>query len=247
MSQIAQLSEADIEDRFHINGKMPIQFMLAGFAREREPFALRFGNGDEQFLTTLLGVDPDKGRLIFDCSGSLETNRRFLLSERNIFAGRPAGIQVQFTCGPAVEVNYDGSKAFAVTLPRSVLRLQRRESFRIETPRVKPLMFNARLPKGGLLSVPVHDLSVAGVGLLGSELPDELVLDVKFDNARFSLPDDAQHLFVSARVRHLTERESRAGMRQWRIGLVFDALPAKDEHRLQRYIVRVEHERHELS
>ena len=40
MSQIAQLSEAEIEERFHISGPTAIQFTLAGYATHKE--ALRF-------------------------------------------------------------------------------------------------------------------------------------------------------------------------------------------------------------
>ena len=40
MSQIAQLSEAEIEERFHIAGARPVAFMLAGFATVIINFAI---------------------------------------------------------------------------------------------------------------------------------------------------------------------------------------------------------------
>ena len=36
MSQIAQLSEAEIEERFHITGTRPVAFMLAGLTKENK-------------------------------------------------------------------------------------------------------------------------------------------------------------------------------------------------------------------
>ena len=78
MSQIAQLSEAEIEERFHVTGARPVAFMLAGFAKENEQFSVMFQAGHEMFLTTLLAVKPDKSLFIFDCSGSTETNRKLL-------------------------------------------------------------------------------------------------------------------------------------------------------------------------
>ena len=39
---------------------------------------------------------------------------------------------------------------------------------------------------------------------------------------------------------------SRAGIRQWRIGLQFDDLPPASQNRIQRYIDRLERERREL-
>jgi c-di-GMP-binding flagellar brake protein YcgR len=67
-----------------------------------------------------------------------------------------------------------------------------------------------------------------------------------FENCRFSLPEEEQDLFFKAAVRHITVCESRAGIRQWRIGLQFADLPGNAENRIQRYIARLERERHEL-
>lgn len=247
MSQIAQLSEAEIEERFHITGKTAVQFMLLGFVRERDAFNVQFGPEHEQFPTRLLGILADKGQLVFDCSGSPDLNRRLRESEQSLFIGRPGGIQVQFSVGPAIDVHFEGARAFAVPLPKRLMRLQRRENFRIETPRVQPLQFFGRLPEGTQLNLSAHDISVSGLGLAAATLPDELLSGVRMDKCRITLPEDSGPLFAVTSVRHITEQASRSGQRHWRIGLVFDDLPVADQNRIQRYIVRIEHERHELS
>lgn len=245
MSQIAQLSEAEIEERFHVTGTLPIAFLLVGYARTKDQFTVSFG-GEEMMLTTLLDAQPAGDRLIFDCSGSADINHRLLASERNVFAGRPAGIHVQFTTGRASEVVFDGGKAFAVPLPKHVVRLQRRDTFRIETPRGKPLQFFGRLANGKLLNFPAHDISVAGIGTTALTLPDGLSAGDRLDNCHFALPDDAHELFFSATVRHITPQVGRTGVQQWRIGLHFENMPVVEENRIQRYIAKVERERHEL-
>jgi len=245
MSQLAQLSEAEIEERFHISGPTAVQFMLAGFVRERDAFSVQYGANHELFLTTLLAVEPE--RLILDCSGSPETNRHFLESGHNVFVGRPGGIQVHFATGAASETTFEGGTAFAVPLPKRLVRLQRRDNFRIETPRVRPLEFFARLPGNALLKLPVHDISVCGIGLTATQLPEGIASGSLLANCHFSLPEESSDLFFSATVRHVTELEARGGQRQWRIGLQFNDLPAGDAKRVQRYIIRVEHDRHELS
>ncbi|MDP2880301.1 MAG: flagellar brake protein [Azonexus sp.] len=245
MSQIAQLSEAEIEERFHITGTLPVSFLLVGYARTKDQFTVSFGAG-EMMLTTLLDAQPAGDRLIFDCSGSAEINRRFLDSGRNVFAGRPVGIHVQFTTGRASEVIFDGGKAFAVALPKHVVRLQRRDTFRIETPRGKPLQFFGRLAGGKLLNFPAHDISVAGLGMTALTLPDGLAPGDRLENCHFALPDDEHELFFSATIRHITPQVGRTGQQQWRIGLHFENMPVVEENRIQRYIARVERERNEL-
>jgi c-di-GMP-binding flagellar brake protein YcgR len=247
VSHPAPLAASDFEDRFLIVGQTPIRFMLAGYARDAVPFSVRLGAAETQFMTTLLGVDAAKGRVYFDLSGSPEMNRLVLAADHLVFAGRPEGIHVQFQTPAPVEARFDGGRAFSVPLPRDVLRLQRRESFRIDLPLVRPVQLSANLPGGGTLSLPVHNLSVAGLGLTAAVLPETLLEDVVLARGRFLLPEEVQPTLVDLRIRHLTEQTARNGQRQWRIGCAFVDLPAAEEHRLQRYIVRIEHERHELA
>ena len=52
MTQLSQLSEAEIEARFHITGARPVGFLLAGYAKESVQFSIQFGAGADLFLTT---------------------------------------------------------------------------------------------------------------------------------------------------------------------------------------------------
>lgn len=246
MTQISQLSEAEIEARFHVTGARPVGFMLAGYAKDGVQFTIQFGGGADLFLTTLLAVIPERNLLIFDCSGSQDMNRRLLAGDRALFIGRPGGIHVQFAVGRVQETIYAGARAFAVALPAHVVRLQRREYFRIDTPRARPLEFFGRLA-GEALRMPAHDLSVVGVALTAPQPPAGIEPGQTLDNCHFALPEDKHELFFNAVVRHVTRLEGRSGMAQWRIGLQITNLPTREENRIQRYIARVERERHELS
>jgi len=246
MTQNYQMTDAEIEERFRISGSKPVAFLLAGYAKARESFSVHFNHGEEMFLTTLLDIQTEKGRLIFDCSGSVESNRRLAQSDKVTFGGHPGGVPVSFSTGRATETTFEGDKAFAVSLPEYVVRLQRREHFRIETPRVNPLMLFARAPNGVLLRLPAHDISVGGIGVDSPELPEGIDLGVTMPNCHFSLPGDTKDLFFSATVRNHHDYESRTGQRMVRIGLEFNDLSSGDENRIQRYIAKIERERHEL-
>lgn len=246
MTQIAMMSESEFEDRFTISGPRAVAFTLAEYVREAVTFSVNFDG--EMFLTRLLDVSADSQQLVFDYSGAESLNRRLLDTPHALFVGEPHGIHVQFAVGTARETRFAGDRAFVCALPKSILRLQRRESFRIETPRSKPLPFFGRLADGSLLGdLPVHDISVAGIGLTAAQLPSGLAVDSTLPRCHFHLPEDAHELYCSARVRHITEQEGRAGLRSWRIGLQLDELPVPEQNRIQRYIAHVEHERHELG
>ncbi len=247
MTQIDQMTNAEIDERFRVSGAKPVAFLLGGYAKTREAFSVHFNHGEDMFLTTLLEVQAEKGRLVFDCSGSAESNRRIVLSDKVTFGGNPGGVPVHFSTGMVNETTFEGGKAFSVALPEYVIRLQRRENFRIETPRVNPLVLFARLPNGQLIKLPVHDISVGGIGVDAPELPEGLDLGVTMPNCHFSLPGDNKDLFFSATVRNYHQYESRTGHRMYRIGFQFNDLSTSDENRIQRYIAKVERERHELS
>ena len=74
MSQLALLSPSELDDdRYRVSGTRSVQFMLTGFIKERDQFTVFFGgNANDMYLTTLLAVDADDERLIFDISGSSE-------------------------------------------------------------------------------------------------------------------------------------------------------------------------------
>lgn len=118
MSQIAQLSEAEIEERFYVTGRTAIPFTLAGYAEHKESFSVQFAGGSEHFLTILLAVQPENGCLIIDCSGSPEINRRFPESQRNVFLARPGGIHVQFTSGPGPRNHFPGCSSLRRALAK---------------------------------------------------------------------------------------------------------------------------------
>ena len=243
MSHLAQLSQADIEERFHITGQRVVALTLAGYARDAVPFSVHFG--EELLVTTLLAVLPERQQLIFDCSGAAALNQRLLQAGQCLLTGRPEGIQVQFSGGPVSEVKHAGRPAFAMALPAFIVRLQRRDGFRIATPRANPLRFFGRTPDGAALELPAFDISVTGIGLLAATPPEHLAPGMVLERCRFRLPDDSQDLHLAARVQHITEKEVRGGVRQWRVGMHFLDLPAGAEHRLQRYIARLERERHD--
>jgi len=234
----------EAEERFHITGRRAIAFTLAGYVRDGEQFTVLFG--DKLFVTMLLDVDTDDDRLVFDFSGAETLNRALLRVDRCRLVGRPSGVHVHFDAGRVSEIEYEGRPAFAVPLPKIIVRLQRRESFRILTPLLNPLRFFVSRPGGKELDLPAFDISVTGIGLLAVAEPELLSGEV-LEHCRIRLPDELQEMHVAARVQHIISCESRAGERQWRIGAHFLNLSTAIENRLQRYIARLERERNERA
>lgn len=245
--QLAQLSEEEIEERFHIRGFKAILFSLDSYLHQRAQFTVHFNEGRESFLTYLLAVDSRHGRLVVDRSGSAEVNARFLNSTHSVFVGRPEGIKVQFACAAACRIEFEGEAAFSLPLPECIVRLQRRDCFRVSTPLARPILLDASLPGESGFALTMHDLSLAGCGLSTGIPPDGIEAGTSLPLARFTLPD-SRHTRIggSAVVRHVTALSTAPGPGRFRIGLQFLDLDRGMEHQIQRYIVQIEHDRREL-
>lgn len=245
MSQSGPPSEQAFDERYCIDSARPIEFLLQEQIEHGTPFTVLFNNGQDYFPTVLLTINKDANRLVFDCSGSPDANRRYVQSEHSTLIGRPGNIHVQFVAGRATEVTYDGKPAFSVPMPKQVMRLQRREFFRIETSRTRPLQFTVRLPDGKPFNARPRDISCGGIGLECTELPESLVSGLELGTARLLLPEESHEIFVKVEVRQINEFVAANGQMHWRVGIQFQNLSLADENRIQRYIARIERERHE--
>lgn len=246
MSQIAQMSPDEIAERFYVSGRGEITQILNELINHRENVSIYFNNGRGSFLSRLLAVWPRYNWLLLDWSGSRELNADFMHSEGSVIVASQSGIKIQFPAGRATLTTYgdDGEMAFAVPIPTRIVRLQRRDYFRITPSRVSPLVATWTFDDEER-AVTIHDLSVAGTGIVLDEMPSGMGVGDPVGTLRFTLPDETE-IRTDIEFRHLTPHVSRYGFRQHVLGASFNAISPAEERHIQRYIIQVEHERHEL-
>ena len=240
----ASLSDDEIEDRFFLLGQMEILSVLHDLIHHREPITVYFNGGRDFMLTTLLDARADA--LIFDPSGDAKTNAKLPQSKTCVFVARLNGIRVQFTTTQAQAFDWGDSDAFWAPLPERVVRLQRRESYRILLPMAKPLMAKLFTSEGLLMGDwPAHDLGVSGLGLTVTRIPK---LEVNQSIGRIKLIFEKDKVLTCAAVvRHVTQLGEKQIRANYRVGLSFADLPPSTGVLIQRYITKVEHERRNLA
>ncbi len=241
---IPSLSDDEIEGRYFLLGRMEILSVLNELIHRREAVTVYFNGGRDFFLTTLLEARPEA--LIFDLSGDPEANRRLPASPGCVFVSHIQGIRVQFAGSQPQRFSWGGSDAFWVPLPERVVRVQRRESYRILLPVAKPLMLKLYADDGQVLNEwPAHDLSVGGIGFTVS---GETRLEAGQTIARLSLPLLKQRgIDCAAQVCHVTHLADRQDGSRYRVGVSFTDLPSPMAVAIQRYITKIEHLRRGLD
>lgn len=241
---ISSLNDDEIEDRFHIFGRMEKISLLQNILHHHETLSVQYDEGRGFMLTRLLNV-RDSG-IVFDPSGDETSNQQLVGSKRLVFSAKPDGIAVQFICDPAQRVTWDKGDAFWTPLPRRITRVQRREFFRVITPVVKPFLVGVGVPNIGVIELQLHDLSVGGVGLTAEEGKIHFDSGTALPEIRLHLPNGDQ-LELEGTTRHLTAVSHSSGKNKLRLGIQFKHIPRHIEAALQRLVIQIDQERRKLT
>jgi len=228
-------------DRCTLTGRTDILFHLRNLVRQTEKMSVTFDAGRRSFLTVLMEVSEKEAMIYFDVAGSEETNSAFVNSERAVFIGLVGGIRTQFTVKQARMLTRGGESVFAAPLPKSLLRVQRRDAFRLRTPRAKPYFCRIRKGTPGQLDLPLHDISVGGLGVQLETQPKLVALE-RLPDCRLDLREGGL-LTVTLEVRHLMQLQSRLEKPIWHVGFSFVDLSPLNETLIQRFMARIEAER----
>lgn len=231
-------------NQYMLRTRAEILVVLRGLYEHVSQITIFFNEGKDMLLTTLAAVADD--HLVLDYGPSSDTNRKALEAEKHFCVTTLEKVRVQFILRGLKKVELDGRPAFRASLPDEVLRLQRREFYRLTTPIARPLkcVIPIPLPDGDTYSHEAHILDISGGGMGISAPPEEIPFgtDMVLPNCRIDLPEVG---FVTAtiKVRSLFEVTLRSGARVRRAGCEFVKLPGPMMTLIQRYIIKVERER----
>lgn len=238
------LNNNEIEDRFWVGGRMEILNVLDDLIHRREPITVTFGGGIPDLPTRLL--EARKKTLIFESSSDIDAMLHLLKDPACFFRARPDGIGVRFQGGLARRISWGGSAAFSVPFPERLARLQRQESFRILIPAEKALAVSLFSNQGVSLGEwPLHDLSVGGLGVTVSG-PSRVELGRTIARVNLQLPGHGK-IDCPVILRHATNLATDEPNPPYRIGVEFSGLPQEMGAAIQRYIIKMEHERRSLA
>jgi len=242
-----EIEQAEDYGEYLLHSKAEIAAVLRSLIQRRALVSAYLDPGRDFLLTSLLEVDTDSGSVVLDWGRDEKTNRQALLAERVILGALVDKVKVQFILSNLAETSSAGQPAFRAELPSKVLRLQRREYFRLSTPIAKPVKFVTTIKRvdGSTLvaEASLLDISGGGVGLMATpSLSALLPSGMALTDCKMTLPDEGL-LVANLCVRNKFDVTTRGGARYVRIGCEFVALPGARMSMVQRYITRIERER----
>jgi c-di-GMP-binding flagellar brake protein YcgR len=229
------------EGRFRIHSRVEIAYILRSLMKSNALVTAYFGSGKDFVVTAVLEVD-DRGFVVLDSGSNPELNERLLRSGAVDVMSTQDGVRVQFASRDVQPVSFEGRLAFRLPLPDSLLKLQRREFYRLPTPLVQPLKCEFTSPQGERYELPLADISLGGVCLVGEAAGFTLESGVELDGCRITLPDVGM-LQTRLCVRNCYTVTLKNGVQSRRTGCEFVKLGPQQEAMVQRYIMRLERER----
>jgi c-di-GMP-binding flagellar brake protein YcgR len=230
--------------QFMLRTHNEVSLVLRGLYEHVAQITVYFNEGRDMLLTTLAAVG-DK-HLILDFGPNNDLNRKALGVDRHFCVTTLDKVRIQFILRGFEKVEHEGRQAFRAALPDEVLRLQRREFFRLVTPVARPLkcLLPIPLPDGTqhLHEAHVFDISGGGIGMSAPSADIPFETGMEFSGCRIELPE-VGIVSGTLRIRSIFEVTLRSGTRIKRAGCEFVKLPGPTLTLIQRYIIKVERER----
>jgi c-di-GMP-binding flagellar brake protein YcgR len=197
-------------------------------------------------VTAMLGLKPEFEEVVFDNASDPAAQRRLMAADSLTFVCFLAQVKVQFRTRPAEATTFEGKPAFRVRLPDALLRLQRREAFRVRTPLTKPAHCLVPYSEDGKQyeKLRMLDVSVGGMGLLTYPEKFDLTIGEIVDSCFLELPGIGS-IAAGIRVQHVEglPRDERAR----RVGCEFVNLAPQSRLMLQRYVNLLDAESRKLA
>lgn len=241
------ITEAELESwhDYEVESRREIVALLRQISEKKQLIRMLIKGQADVCVTSLLAVDPDDGTIVLDRSISQEQNARIIAAPKVMCETSLDKIRILFHVGNLRETRFEGSIALAADLPAMLIRLQRREFYRMATPVTTPVRATIPLPPalgGGSTVLPLADISCGGIALLDNKHQLGTTIGETFANCRIEVPDVGP-VTTSLQIRNSLEMTLLNNKTTRRLGCQFVDISRANMAAVQRYITKLERER----
>ncbi|MCL2589620.1 MAG: flagellar brake protein [Betaproteobacteria bacterium] len=248
---LVSLQEDELEE-FLLRGRHQIRQLLRELINSRSLVSVHLLPGGLSFLSTIIMLSGGEDWIFLDTSSNETIYRRSLQAERLLCVTQLNKIRIQFRLSNFMEVSAEGHPTLAAPVPDEILRLQRRDAFRLQIPLfhnlkcILPAQENehsheqSQKNRKKSSEVPVIDISAGGLSI---EIPLSKTAPVVGDQiAGCYLKLSGSLIGVDLEIRNYGRRILGNGKEVLRLGCSFVSLPIQIANQIQRYIYQIERE-----
>lgn len=237
----------DNEDlsRYQLRSRREIVSLLRTVSARNQLVRVQADNGAESAVTSILQVDDALGVVIIDRAPGETTNQKLLDSEDLAFETVLDNIRILFSASDAQSCVHDDRPALCIPIPENVVRLQRRDFYRVTAPMgasVRCTIWIAAANGGPAEPVvlPLYNVSGGGIGVVDEKKAVPVEIGADYKNCKLDLPGGAVE--VTLRLMNARDLTLGSGKHIRRLGFMFVDLPNSTLAAIQRYITKLERE-----
>jgi c-di-GMP-binding flagellar brake protein YcgR len=239
-------SELDKWHDYRVSSRREIVALLRQINEKKQLVRMLVNGEADVCVTSILDVDADNDTFVLDRSIDRDQNRRILASGKIACETSLDKIRILFKIDTVREANYDGSNALEADIPDTLVRLQRREFYRMETPVTNPVRVVIPLPEelgGGSATFPLADISCGGIAFLDSQMKlGEHLTGKTIEGCRLDLPEIGP-VVTGLEIRNTFDVTLLNNKTARRFGCMFVGISRGNLGNVQRYITKLERER----
>ena len=241
------MNEAELEDwhDYQVASRREIVALLRQIGEKNQLIRMLIKGEADVCVTSILAVDEDSNTVVLDRSIERAQNQRIEAAGRVMCETTLDKIRILFGADALTETSWRGEPALRADIPLTLIRLQRREYYRMPTPLSNPVRALIPVPidaGGGMGVFPLHDISVGGIALLDSRLQLGTGIGRVIEGCRIELPEIGP-IATSLEIRNSLDLTLLNHKTSRRLGCRFVDISRGGLAAVQRYITRLERER----
>ncbi|MEW7848750.1 flagellar regulator YcgR PilZN domain-containing protein [Massilia aurea] len=242
------MDEAELQDwhDYEVASRREIVSLLRQIGEHKQLIRMLIKGEADVCVTSILAVDEASNTVILDRSIDPAQNERITGAARVKCETTLDKIRILFGAANLAPTTWRGEPALRADIPPTLIRLQRREYYRMPTPVTNPVRALIPVPMdggtGGMSVFALHDISVGGIALLDSKLLLDTTVGRVIGSCRIELPEIGP-IATSLEIRNSLDLTLLNHKTTRRLGCQFVDISRGGLAAVQRYITKLERER----
>jgi c-di-GMP-binding flagellar brake protein YcgR len=241
------ISDADAENwhDYEVGSRREVLALLRNISDKKQLVRMAVQDSADVAVTAILEVDGDADTVLLDRPADQEQVQRLLAGTTLSFETSLDKIRIFFSADRVQPALHQGQPALKMRVPASVIRLQRREFYRMPTPLTNPVRVTIPLPPelgDGVAVFPLADISVGGIAIIDNQFVLGDTIGKNYPECRIELPD-LGNVTTGLQIRNSHDLTMLNDKTNRRLGCQFIDMGRGSAAAVQRYITKLERER----
>lgn len=236
-TSIAPERDQKLLEEFSLGAEPTVRKLLNTIESDEHELYVYLQTDQTHFVTEILSTDWKEGLIWLGTPYEKSLSAQCNASTAYVMVSFPDGVKVQFAGIGMLQSQYQGAEALRIAIPKSIVRLQRRNYFRVVADEELNSQVKLEIPAvQGQASL--IDISLAGIGFTIEASASEHQRGEILKDVRMTLADGEGSMLVELEVRNIKAMTDSPEHVQ--LGCEMKMLERGAERRLQRFLLATE-------